>query len=102
MKSWAQIQKIYDNDKKIFEALGIILSESHGNLFTLASRQLMLPKADNITIYDIVLARQIFLNPDKGIEDIKVILHLLPNEDFERLAIEAVESLLDDFKRGSH
>jgi hypothetical protein len=98
MITWTDIQKIYNKDTKIFEVLALILREGVNTEFSKSIRSFKSPKADNISITDIVLARQIHVQPERDIEDISVMLHLLSEEEFIRLAIEAVEALLDDFK----
>jgi hypothetical protein len=98
MTTWTEIQAIYNKDTKIFEVLALILQEGTSTEFSNSIRNFKSPKANGISVLDIVLARQLHLEPKRDTEDIKVMLHLLPEEEFVRLAIEAVEALLDDFK----
>lgn len=104
MLNWSEVRKIFNSDKKIFEVLAIILSDDAGSDFSRSIKNLNIPSSMNmsrsiqITIADIVLARQLYLYPNETEDNCKVKLYLLSDKEFSLLAIEAVESLLDDFK----
>jgi hypothetical protein len=99
MSTWSEIQKIYNKDSKIFQVLSMILVEGQNSEFTNSIRNFKSPNASNLSVLDIVFARQRHLHPELDPEETKVMLHLLPEEEFTILAIEAVESLLEDFKK---
>lgn len=99
MITWSEVQAIYDKDTTIFRVLDLILQEGLNTEFSNSIRNFKSPNAANISVLDIVLARMVHLEPQRDVEEIRVMLHLIPEEEFVRLAIEAVEALLDNFKR---
>lgn len=98
MKTWEEIQKAYNTDSKIFEILSIILNEDISTNLLITAKYLKLPKSLDISLYEIVFARQLFLNKNRDAEELKIFLHLLTEQDFRMLAVEALEALLDNFK----
>lgn len=99
MVTWKEIQKLYQKDKAILRMISMTEAFSRGEeFFGHSLKALPLSENESLTISDLVVARQKYLNPELSEEEIGVLINLQSKEDFTAMAITALEDLLSDFK----
>lgn len=99
MATWKQIQRLYRKDQAIFRMLSLVIAVADNEeFFGHSVRNLPLSEDEKLTLLDLVVARQKYLNPELSEEEIRILISLQSKDDFVFMATDSLEELLSDFK----
>lgn len=99
MATWKQIQRLYRKDEAILRMISLAIAVSDNEeFFGHSIRNLPLSEDEKLTLLDLVVARQKYLNPELKEEEIRILISLQSKDDFVFMAIDILEELLSDFK----
>lgn len=99
MTTWKEIKKLYREDKAILKMISLTITVANNeDFFGPSLRDLPLSEDKDLTLLDLVVARQRDLNQELKEEEIKILVNLQSQEDFMVMAIKSLEDLLSYFK----